>query len=357
MRTRIFCLLLLVTGGIMFAQTSATKSLSISVTPPPSQTGNLLTGKTPANYTLPAGWSVLCTQDFEGSLSTCTQGSAPITEPASQSSATAHSGTKSGAGSPYGGPGQTKWGTTVPGGWAELYQSWYEQRDAFPGGVGMYFSGADFWFSEVRGDFISTVVAWCCSTGSGTQAGAFGFSNGPLHFVPQYWGTPPADLSPLAKQMGNFWADFDAPLWHQWEIRFKRSTQSCSPKDAQGGCADGALQVWHDGQQWASYSNIDNAGPAAYANAEQYLAGRAEVILWAKNPSILSGGQTACNQVWSGTLDGGVFQCGTSIGDGYGCDTSYFSGGSFSAINAKCPGAAPPHTFNRYIDDVIVLYK
>src|SRR5450759_3509999 len=120
MRTRIFCLLLLVTGGIMFAQTSATKSLSISVTPPPSQTGNLLTGKTPANYTLPAGWSVLCTQDFEGSLSTCTQGSAPITEPASQSSATAHSGTKSGAGSPYGGPGQTKWGTTVPGGWAEI---------------------------------------------------------------------------------------------------------------------------------------------------------------------------------------------------------------------------------------------
>src|SRR5512144_1386292 len=76
MKAGVFTLLLLVSGGIMFAQSSDTQGFTVNVTAPSSSTGNLLTGKTPATLTtLPSGWSLLCKQDYEaGNTTACAAG-------------------------------------------------------------------------------------------------------------------------------------------------------------------------------------------------------------------------------------------------------------------------------------------
>jgi hypothetical protein len=352
MRTRLL-FLLLAASVVVFGQTTAKQTLSGTVSAPPSSTGNLLTGKTPANYSLPGGWSVLCTQDFEGSLATCKQGSAAIVVTANQTSAQAHSGTHSGYGNQYGttpyGPGATSWGTTVPDGWSELYQSWYQRLDSFPNGVGFYFSGGDFYVSSYHASSpinYQTILDYCCWSGSGNQVGAFGFSNGPLFFA--------ADNSNLNRFIAQQNAGFDA-TWHQYEVHYKHSTQSCGTKDSTGGCADGIFELWIDGSKIYSATNVDLNGAAAMNGLEQFISGHTEPILWLRNATSQSGSEsTSCNNLWA---HNGPFVCGTSVGDGYGCDTSYFGGASYSQINAACPGMAPPSSFNKYLDDIIILYR
>jgi hypothetical protein len=98
------------------------------VTPPPTPPGNngLLSGMTPGNYTVPSGWSVVVSQDFEGQLSSSEGTNGSI------SSANKHAGSKSLVGTYTGDASDLSWWlrTNKIGVFSEVYVSWYDYNES-----------------------------------------------------------------------------------------------------------------------------------------------------------------------------------------------------------------------------------
>jgi chitodextrinase len=358
------------------------QSTVLEVTVQAESDDSMLYGVTPANYAPVAGWRPLCVQDWEGSEpgapgDTCLTGDSVWTySDMSVRDSYAHTGTKSLRSGEYGsgrngsnGHGRERFIVQVPAGSSEVYVSWYERLDAFDNGVGNYFAGADFYTVN----FVpTTAIAQQmtlnfsgCGWGVGEdvqQNGVFGYNTGWLVWQPQgvdYERTNPNGLLGI----NNTFFGFDG-LWHQWEVHYKGNTPGVDN-------ADGVLEVWRDGELWNRYANVNLNGIADMTGMKIELSG------WWGNylpfprmtedivPAEYRGGQGYPLQEWANALineylatgrRSPYLECGTYIGEGFGSDTSP-TGLSFDEANDLCPGTAPSHTFYKYIDDVVILYK
>jgi len=333
----------------MFAQTSATKSLSITVSSTPASTGNLLTGKTPANFSLPSGWTLLCTQDFEAGVSNCTSGSGTVLETGIQTTSNFHPGT--GSHSIYGtyGTGNytpVRFGTGVPNGYTEIYQSWYQSLSSVPGGLGWCYGGGNYYLTDFRaGHPDNTYLDAKIDPGGGTV----GTSPGQFCFNRAYWEwLPEGTILPPTKALATIAEEYDNS-WHQWEVHYKPNTP---------GSSDGILEVWKDGVKIGpNLQNVSlNGSFDMTIGMEQYISGHYTSLVWLNNvdgQAQSTFGARSCEYV---IAHPGSQSCAASVGTGYGCDGSY-ENLTFAQINQLCPGQAPSTTFNKYIDDVIVLKK
>ena len=353
MRAGVFCLLLLVSGGIMFAQSSKTQGLSITVTPPPSSTGNLLTGMTPASYTLPAGWSLLCTQDFDQSNwnSACESGngrnvySGTLTRCTDQ----AHSGTYSLCGTP-----QVQWTVQIPAAASgEVYMSWYEFHPSsggyyFGGGnwseAAFYTNGSDFGLGHAGFDWCCGAIPWGATSGN--------LSYGIGQNTPSYVG-------PLQYITSSISMQFDS-TWHQYELHYIPNTATCDETNMFG---NGTFQFWRDGTRLGNVTGACLNGPVSVVGTLQVgVGGDFEDLLWLTyiNGSQVTS-QAQCNTLIAyGTgsaakAAGQTWTCSTAVGTGYGCVEEVNL--TFAQINSFCPGEAPPRNFNKYVDDLIFLYR
>jgi hypothetical protein len=167
---------------------------------------------------------------------------------------------------------------------------------------------------------------------------------------PAYWGN---------RYMGTQSIQFDNQ-WHQWEVHFKANTTTCAPSSGNpyGGCSDGILQVWRDGVQFGNFQNVNLTGQNRMQGMFARISGTIMNPLWLTG---LTGGQTQCNSIITAgpPLPAGV-GCASAPGNGYGCNTGGVGGApalNFDQINAFCSGQAPPSSFDKYIDDIIILYK
>jgi hypothetical protein len=117
-----------------------------------------------------------------------------------------------------------------------------------------------------------------------------------------------------------------AGAWHQWEFYWKPNTTSISN--------DGVMTIFKDGQTVETISPRNLNGPISMSGGTMFAGGVYSKFLWTSNG-----------------LDSGA--CQPAIGDG-SPDTTH-SGASFATLGAICAPTAP--TFNRYIDDIIVIKK
>ncbi len=119
-----------------------------------------------------------------------------------------------------------------------------------------------------------------------------------------------------------------AGAWHQWEIEWTPNTGSCS-----GLTGNGSVQIWIDGTlKYNLASACINGTVTMSGNSGLYAGGVNTKLLWTSN----------------GTTSGSC----TAMGSGQGFSLNG-GGASFSLIDSYCGPLAP--SFNRYIDDVIVL--
>ncbi len=255
----------------------------------------------------------------------------------------AHGGTHSLYGTYY--RWTPRWGTTTPSGSIEVYQSWYQQLSTCGSGGSncFYFGGGNFFLNEFKSslDAMSAKIDW-----SPDSAEPWGSSSANLTWLPEsgspaYWGN---------RYMGQRSLNFDN-LWHQWEVHFKANTTGCAGPPY-GGCSDGILQVWRDGVQLGNFQNVNLVGQNRMQGMEEFISGTIQNLLWLNG---ITGGQAQCDSIIAAgpPLTGGI-SCSSAPGTGYGCTTGSLN---FDQINAFCSGQAPPAPFNKYIDDVIVLYK
>jgi hypothetical protein len=277
---------------------------------------------TPAQYTVPPGWTLYATQDFESGTSSGSQYSLPACQNCSVIDRTnAHTGTRG-----LHGQNSAGWGFTLPRGKREFYLSWYEHLDSNASLNDEMFaahvkSQVDNW-QEV-------IVDWC-----GDQGGPFNRNVCAIILEPQ-------GIGPNA-HYGNLYGTsrtLPTGAWHQYEIHYVNNTRACTH-----GCADGAFQMWVDGAQWVNMQNVNLTG--AQDMYDTYgmtieAGGHYTKLLWLKNCTDTASCQALINA-------GRRYVCGHSIGDGYGLNVS-------SAQASLCPPIPP--TFNRYLDDIIVLVR
>ena len=303
---------------------------------------SLLYGVTPGTYSTISGWSLGCSQDFEGEnlinmygIASCKYGDASFVYSAmSQTTDKKHTGSKSVTHledtSGIGGA----WGMQLPNTSTEYYVSWYETRDSFPNYGGFYFEGGDLMELQIRdpdngGDVL---VNFCCDVADK------GSDSADILFQTEAGAA--SEWSPT-RFIKKVFADFDGH-WHQWEVYFKPNTQT-------GGVANsnGILKIWHDGVLWVDWENYNLNGTLDLSGAYIAVLGVTTVVFWLYNAN----SQHQCDSLWQ---VGGPFDCAPPTASGsYGCANL----GTWSQINAACPGQAPPYPFHRNLDDVILLYK
>ena len=150
---------------------------------------------------------------------------------------------------------------------------------------------------EVQSSCVTPLPSYC--------AGATGISH-------SYYGNSP---------------NIGAGSWHQWEIEWTPNTS---------GSSNGSVQVYRDGTLIEGLTGVNINGTVSMANAKIQAGGVYSKLLWTNNGQVPPGGTCV------------------SLGGGQGF--AYLGGGqSFAAIGAMCGPPVP--SFNRYIDDVIVIKK
>jgi hypothetical protein len=118
-----------------------------------------------------------------------------------------------------------------------------------------------------------------------------------------------------------------AGSWHQWEIEWTPNSTSCS-----GTTGNGSVQIYIDGTlKYNLTSACINGTVTMSGNSGLYAGGVNTKLIWTNNGALPP----------SGTC--------VAMGAGEGFSTSF----SFSKIDTYCGPLAP--SFNRYIDDVIVM--
>lgn len=161
------------------------------------------------------------------------------------------------------------------------------------------------------------------------------------------------------------YAQFD-DSWHQWEVHFR-------PNDI-GSTTGGYAEVWIDGVK--SPNSIVNGvtvvrtrsgqGSITFNGMTARIAGYA-VSGWLQlsNSTGCSSGDWQCIQNYMKQLvtnfinhTGEQPVCSPNLPSPDSLESSFDGRLGFDLINAICPGQANPvHSYFKYIDDVIMLYK
>lgn len=273
---------------------------------------SLLGGMTPASFTIPGGWTLSETQDFEGSIPGGQSISGTITN------ARSHTGTHSlftvtssdQATVAWFGPSSLS---------TDVYESHYEYLDnnaafndelfvsrLFRGSGGVLYEEIivdrfGFSFNTLKPNIVVEPQSQC------TGAGCSGVGVGVIH----------AFYGPAPNEGGG--------AWHQWETWWHPNTS---------GNSDGFVNVYRDTQLLYAANAKSLNGTISMVGATVEVGGVYTKLLWTSN----------------GTPTGSCTQMG------FGTGIELFGGGrSFAQINSYCGPLAP--TFNDYKDDIIVMHK
>jgi hypothetical protein len=284
------------------------------VTPPGND--GLLSGMTPGNYKIPSGWSIVRTQDFEGTI----PGDAIEYWNGSATTQNPHTGSKSLVGSYVADSSAVQWvleqGYT--GEFSEIYLSFWE-----------------FTESQARFNDEYMIARFLATKSSSMQdivydwmwAPTFNSTDSTLYMVSQ---------GEVTERWGGKTDSVPTGAWHQWEIHLRPNTP---------GQANGFTRVYLDGALYTSVENKQLFGPdARFTNTPVYAGGFYTKIVWMKdypNCSIPSG----CVSYAERTKFLGTDLCVIE---------KKWVGQLFSA--PKCAPEDPPlPNFKRHIDDVIVM--
>ena len=322
----IFSITIYMSSGLAAPIPSPPKGLSISsgpvneITPPPSPFGNegLLSGMTPSKYSLPSGWSLIRTQDFEsGSLRSDEYSSGEVT------GAGEKRGKYSLRGLFDGDADELHWMIdTIPnstGSFTEIYMSYYEWTDsnarwdtewirgsvtAGDPGVGNYWRINFNYFNT--SNFNGTKMPYVIQ-GEGTTMDAFA-----------HWG--PTKAVPVGRWVQReFWYRPNTPI---------ASTDPNTP-------ANGFVRMYEDGVLVFSRENSNLNGPANMTNGAWFTVGG----LYTKH-------------IWR--LADGTCSSTPGDGSGYGREMNWNN-------PCQCQNQCPPDgyvpIFYSVIDDIIVMRK
>ena len=284
---------------------------------PPGNDG-LLSGMTPGNYKIPSGWSIVRTQDFEGTK----PGDASEFWSNNATTEKPHTGSKSMVGIYTSDSSAVQWvleeGNT--GSFSEIYLSFWEFTE----------SQALFNDEYMIARFLATesssvqdiVYDWM-------WAPTFNSPISTLYMVSQ---------GEVTERWGGKTGTVPKGAWHQWEIHLRPNTP---------GQANGFSRVYLDGVLYTSAENKQLFGPdARFTNTPVYAGGFYTKIVWMTDYptcSIPSG----CTSFADRAKFTGTDLCVEKMG---------WWSQPFS--NPRCAPEDPPlPNFKRYIDDVVVMKK
>jgi mannan endo-1,4-beta-mannosidase len=287
----------------------------------------LLTGQTPASYLLPEGWSLVKANDFEGgcgSNGNCTIGQSSV---GSGPGGVSHSGTQSVKGT-YTKDGDQVAYVTYPGGYTEVYLSWYDYVDSTALFADEYYianfmkrNADDTLKQELIIDYI-----WCgqnlpnntnCKVD--IQAGGEGAGYSLI-------GTYDMNTSVRVLPVGQ---------WVQFEVHYRPNTP---------GSSNGFMHVYMtpfggSTQTWMNVNNFNMNGAVDMTQLYAYIGGTYTQLIWSQSdPNIIGSG--ACSF---------PAQCGNNSD---GC-RNFIGYTDLTFANPRCGPTHP--SFTRYIDDVIVM--
>lgn len=276
----------------------------------------MLTGQTPASYNLPSGWSLVISQDFEGSLTSNEAMTKTIV------SDRYHSGAKSASSSIVGDSNDDSWWlkTNRIGTFNEVYISWYEYMETSARINDEYWllqflkrAPDDTMWQEI-------IVTWLWA--------GFNSTTSPLFIVPQ---TEVNDLGATWRFGGS---GYTVPTgsWVQWEIHYRPNSNVADPYNDRD--SDGFLRVYKDGTLWASAENKSLNGNVDMSNMAITIGGTYTKLTW------MSGGS-----------------CSTSFGQGTdsGPRVQTFGVGNPCPCENQCPPDGYVPTFKRYFDDILIM--
>jgi hypothetical protein len=280
----------------------------------PPVINSLLYNKTPATLgTLPTGWKVFATKDFEGSDGTASN---------------PHSGTKALSGTMDRNGARVFWETQLGAGTKDVYLSYWEYLDSV-GRMNTELFVARFY---VPSPFQELIIDRFNNYFGQLNSKDCGYVMEPQGVYYHNYAIRP-----------NLPVGFDSK-WHQWEIRYRPNTTTCT-----GGCNNGILQLWRDGVSMMDSSNINLNGTADQITPgmKVEVGGDYSLNLWIKAingvpvtkcPSQMPAAQT-CDCAKMGAPD--AIECNMSW--------------QFNSNVCKTGGPFPIPVFKRYIDDVIIL--
>ncbi len=284
-----------------------------------------LFNKTPATLgTPPTGWKVLVTQDFES-------GSVPSAQWISGAISTTspHSGSK-GLMKTVDGNGSTcAWNTALPAGTKEVYISYWEFLDSI-GRMNTEMFVGRFWinnpFQEIIMDRFNNFFGQLNSIDG--------------RFVVEPQGVYYHNYS----QPSDAYIGFDSK-WHQFEIRYRPNTTTCS-----AGCNDGIFQMWKDGVTMFDLQNVNLNGSVKMSDSGMNVeaGGDYSLNVWFK--SINGTPVTSCP---SQPPAANSADCANSMGEANSIECNLPV--KFNFNGCRSGGPFPIPVFNRYIDDIIVL--
>jgi hypothetical protein len=277
---------------------------------------------TPSKYSIPNGWSLVKAQDFEngcGSDGNCSKGQSSI------GTGRANSGTHSVQGT-YSQDGDYVAYITYPGSYAELYVSWFDYVDSTALFTDEFYlahfekrTPEDTLDQEVIVDFL-----W---SGQNNPS-----KTGDLHAMIQGLGRTWCTVN----EYGQNYRTYPVGQWVQWEVHFRPNTWTTGgvPND------DGLLRVYMNGTVWVDFENYNFNGNRSMNDLYLAIGGVYTQLIWSKQDPAVVGG-SACNF---------PSECG-NVSDG--CRN--FMGWPVPFDNPRCGPTHP--SFNRYMDDVIVMKK
>lgn len=277
-----------------------------------------LTGKTPSSYTLPSGWTLVRTQDFEtGSVGAneTTLGSVTTNNP--------HSGNYSNQSIVWKDDCFTGWrlGSNITTG-SELYISWYEYIDR------QGKNNDEMFLFNIRKEFTSSYlqIRWQYLNSLSNWDRAFNIDSGNIVLFAE--GDAAGATPSRAYYSQSRWERFGAGEWRQWEVYFKPAT---------GGLKNGDTRIYLNGLLKSHVHDTDFNGTVNMTGA-----------------SIELGGTTYTKIDWMSRV---TLQCSQNI---YGLDTSWTRPMNFKKP-CLCPNQCPPSgympKFRRFVDDIIIAQR
>jgi hypothetical protein len=309
----------------------------------------LLTGMTPAHFSVPAGWTLVQAVDFENG----TPGSGATLANMSVVSNFGHTGTHAVRGSYTQGDSTVAWHSADLSGSRDTYISFWEYDDS----TGTLQTDFDIGWIVVPNQ-TDAIIRFQPGCGGHNRANAQdipytwnalveqpilyveGVSRTPYpNFATWGWGTEclsPNVLSNGSQGWGN---------WTQWEIRVKENDPAST-----SSAANGEVELYQNGvlvNQISQYQGQCSGNPAPCSN----LAGNLNVAAMPHNAQV-GGVYTK----YAEYMDSALSQCATIP------NVAQYARilGSFSNPD-PCPNQAPTTgyvpIFNRYFDDIIILKK
>jgi hypothetical protein len=333
-----------------------------------NMTGSLLTGQNASNYVVPPGWTLGMAEGFEGTPSG-TGGNMSVT------TALAHTGTHSITGTINSQtPISWVWSSVVPNTSREVYLSWWEY-DAAPGALNEEMVLCGF---QPSGSSQSIVVDFFDRYDSTRPTGWNTLLGMPV-FESQFtgWANTTHALNGVA--ITDKLVDFGLG-WHQREVHYKANTP-VTPY------TDGYIEFYIDGVLIENCEGCELNYNADMSGMSVHLGGSYTKFVWRQRAptqycgtSGFDSGTPCCEHTLSGSGGyegqgsggGWISSCSTSSagvpvcyhGNDECCENEYAR--PWVSYQIDCTpnatsgntGVQPqPPVFNRYFDDVIILYR